>query len=125
LAGMLVGHYGAERVGTCDNPADAARHADGLVNTTPMGMDKYPGLPIAAEAIEARHWAAEIVYFPLETAFLAAARRKGCRTLDGSGMAVNQAVRAFEIFTGKVVDPARMRASFNAQVMERAEVAAA
>jgi len=49
---------------------------------------------------------------PLETELLAAARKLGCRTLDGGGMAVRQAVEAFELFTGIKPDAARMQAHF-------------
>jgi shikimate dehydrogenase len=101
-----------------------AADVDGILNATPMGMDKFPGLPIAASAIDPRHWVAEIVYFPLETEFLAEARRKGCRTLDGSGMAVGQAADAFEIFTGKTADRRRMQASFTAYAAEGTKAAA-
>jgi shikimate dehydrogenase len=73
-----------------------------------------PGLPLPADAIEARHWVADIVYFPLETALLCEARRKGCLTLDGSGMAINQAAEAFDIFTGLNADRTRMLESFDA-----------
>ena len=45
-------------------------------------------------------WVADVVYFPIETALLRAARQLGCRTMSGEGMAVFQAVRAFEHFTG-------------------------
>ncbi|HBZ43299.1 MAG TPA: shikimate dehydrogenase [Maritimibacter sp.] len=92
--------------------ATAAADADGIVNATPMGMAKLPGMAISADLIEARHWVADIVYFPRETELLAAARAKGCRVLDGSGMAVFQAVRAFELFSGLKPDAARMRATF-------------
>ncbi|MAM63319.1 shikimate dehydrogenase [Maritimibacter sp. UBA3975] len=92
----------------------ATRDADGIVNTTPMGMAKLPGMAIDPNLIDARHWVADIVYFPRETALLAAARAKGCRVLDGSGMAVFQAVRAFELFSGLVPDENRMRATFEA-----------
>ena len=64
--------------------------------------------------VEPRHWVADIVYFPLVTEFLATARAKGCRVMDGSGMAVFQAVRAFTLFTGQTPDPNRMRATFDA-----------
>jgi shikimate dehydrogenase len=57
---------------------------------------------------------AEIVYFPLETALLRTARAVGCRTLDGGGMAVFQAVEAFRLFTGIVPDSARMLRHFAA-----------
>lgn len=114
LRADLAARHGAARVAVAEDGAAAAREADGILNATPIGMAKFPGLPIAASAIEPRHWVADIVYFPLETALLAEARSKGCRTLDGGGMAVHQAVDAFEIFTGLTADAARMRASFSA-----------
>ncbi len=116
-AALLAQLCGAERgadVTIITDLAEAAARADGIVNATPVGMAKFPGLPLPAELIETRHWVADVVYFPLETAFLANARNKGCRTLDGSGMAVHQAAEAFEIFTGKTVDRARMKQSFSA-----------
>lgn len=88
----------------------ALMQANGVVNATPVGMAKYPGLPFAADLLSPRHWVAEIVYFPAETALLRLARQLGCRTLPGIGMAVNQAVRAFELFTGIQPDrPAMVR----------------
>jgi shikimate dehydrogenase len=96
------------------DPADAAVTAQGIVNTTPMGMAKLPGTAIDPALLEPRHWVADIVYFPRETELLAKARARGCRVLDGSGMAVFQAVRAFELFSGLAPDPDRMRATFEA-----------
>jgi shikimate dehydrogenase len=92
----------------------AAARADGIVNATPMGMAKLPGLPLDPGLLESRHWVADIVYFPLETELLSAARAKGCRVLSGEGMAVFQAVRAFALFTGREPDADRMRAAFRA-----------
>jgi shikimate dehydrogenase len=60
----------------------------------------------------AQLWVAEIVYFPLETELLRNARALGCRTLDGGNMAVFQAVKAFELFSGVVPDAQRMLAHF-------------
>jgi shikimate dehydrogenase len=77
-------------------------------------MAKHPGMPISAEHVTARHWVADIVYFPLETELLRHARRLGCRTLSGEGMAIFQAVRAFELFTGIQPDVDRMKAAFAA-----------
>lgn len=87
---------------------------DGVVNATPMGMAKLPGTAIDPELLSPDQWVADIVYFPLETALLAAARARGCRVLPGSGMAVFQAVRAFELFTGRPACPDRMKATFDA-----------
>ena len=49
---------------------------------------------------------------PIETKLLTSARRRGCRVLDGGGMAVFQAADAFRLFTGREPDAARMRAAF-------------
>jgi shikimate dehydrogenase len=92
----------------------AARLADGIVNATPVGMAKQPGMPISADLLRPECWVVDIVYFPLETALLSEARRRGCRTLDGSGMAVFQAAQAFELFSGRRPDPQRMAATFAA-----------
>ena len=94
--------------------AQAAAEADGIVNATPMGMAKLPGTAIDTSLLAARHWVSDIVYFPLETALLREARAKGCATLNGSGMAVFQAVRAFTLFSGNTPNVARMRATFEA-----------
>jgi shikimate dehydrogenase len=92
---------------------DAAfTRAAGVVNATPVGMAKYPGLPFTPGLLSPRHWVAEIVYFPAETELLRLARQLGCRALSGLGMAVNQAARAFELFTGIAPDNAAMARHF-------------
>lgn len=97
------------RARTVDNPVSAAASASGLVQCTPIGMAAHPGLPIAAEALRADLWVSEIIYFPIKTEFLRQAKARGCRVVDGSDMAVGQAVRAFELFTGVTPDADAMR----------------
>jgi len=92
--------------------ASAAEKAHGIINATPVGMIASPDMPIDQELINKRHWVADIVYFPLETALLKWARERGCQTLSGEGMAVFQAVRAFELFTGRPANSDRMRDTF-------------
>jgi len=94
-----------------DLPAALAA-ADGLVNATPMGMAKLPGLPVPADALGPHLWVTDIVYFPLETELIIQSRARGCTVIDGSAMAVGQAAAAFNLFTGHVADRARMAASF-------------
>jgi len=101
-----------DRVRALGNGAEALPAADGVVNTTPVGMAKYPGVPFPAAHLEARHWVAEIIYIPEETELLRAARALGCRTLSGTGMAIGQAVRAFELFTGRKSTMASMACHF-------------
>ncbi|NMZ36584.1 shikimate dehydrogenase [Pseudomonas proteolytica] len=108
LADNLNQHFGAGRAQAGSDLDSAMTAADGLVNTTPMGMAKLPGMPVPARLLRAALWVAEIVYFPLETELLRTARALGCRTLDGGNMAVFQAVKAFELFSGKKADAQRM-----------------
>ncbi|MNZ34965.1 Quinate/shikimate dehydrogenase [compost metagenome] len=113
LVDNLNAHFGDGRaVVGLDLPA-AVGEADGLVNTTPVGMAKLPGTPLPVELLRAELWIAEIIYFPLETELLRHARALGCRTLDGGNMAVFQAVKAFELFTGVEADAQRMLAHFH------------
>lgn len=114
LAAALSTRFGAGRAVAGSDLGAAMAEADGLVHATPTGTAAHPGLPLDPALLEARHWVAEIVYFPLETPLLAAARAKNCRVLDGGGMAVHQAADAFRLFTGRVPDLARMRATFAA-----------
>ncbi|MBU6960691.1 shikimate dehydrogenase [Pseudomonas sp. CVAP len=112
LANNLNQHFGSGRACAGSDLPSALAQADGLVNTTPMGMAKLPGMPVPGELLRAELWVAEIVYFPLETELLRNARALGCRTLDGGNMAVFQAVKAFELFSGVAPDAQRMLAHF-------------
>ena len=93
--------------------------ATGLIHATPTGMDKLPGLPLDAGLLHAGLWVSEIVYFPIDTALLQAARAAGCATIDGGHMAVGQAVGAFSLFTGREPDPARMDTHFRRLLAQR------
>ncbi|MBW8322410.1 MAG: shikimate dehydrogenase [Arenimonas sp.] len=112
LAAAMAGHFPNAVVSAGSDLRQAMAAASGLVHATPTGMDKHPGLPLPAELLTPRIWVAEIVYFPLETALLAEARRLGCSVADGGGMAVFQAVGAFALFTGQEANAERMRAHF-------------
>jgi shikimate dehydrogenase len=94
--------------------AQALEDADGLIHATPTGMRAHPGLPLPASCLRPDLWVADVVYFPIDTELLRAARRAGCRTLDGRGMAVHQAIDAFRLFAGMAARPERMRATFDA-----------
>jgi shikimate dehydrogenase len=112
LADALCARFGTARALAASDLEPAMQAADGVINTTPVGMAKYPGMPVGRELLRADQWVADIVYFPLETELLRAARALGCRTLHGGGMAVFQAVEAFRLFTGVTPDPERMLAHF-------------
>jgi shikimate dehydrogenase len=117
LADRLGNLFSAD-IAVVDDLAVPAGLADGIVNTTPMGMAKYPGLPLPARLIVPRHWVADVVYFPLETTLIAEARHLGCRVLPGGGMAVYQAVRAFELFCGIKPDAGAMAQTFRAALAD-------
>lgn len=119
LAVALNARHGSRAVATPDI-AQAMAGATGLIHATPTGMDKLPGLPIAEALLRPSLWVSEVVYFPIETGLLKAARMAGCATVDGGTMAVGQAVGAFELFTGLRADAARMERNFRRLLASRA-----
>jgi shikimate dehydrogenase len=120
-ADSLNALYGARRVAASADATQALHGASGLIHATPTGMDKLPGLPLSAALLHPGLWVAEIVYFPLDTELLKAARAKGCATVDGGTMAVGQAVGAFELFTGRAAEAQRVEAHFRRLLSGRAE----
>jgi shikimate dehydrogenase len=95
-----------------DTVAAEIARATGIINATPIGMEGHSGTPIDLSLLRAELWVADVVYFPLETELLRAAKSIGCRTAHGGDMAVFQAARAFDLFTGHKADRARMAGSF-------------
>lgn len=114
LAERLQNKFGKHRVTVGDDLPGAMAKADGLINASPVGMAKHPGLPLEANLVRPRHWIAEVIYVPLDTGLVKLGRRLGCRVLDGGGMAVLQAAMAFELFSGAKPDSERMSAHFDA-----------
>ncbi|MBC6437278.1 MAG: shikimate dehydrogenase [Rhodobacteraceae bacterium] len=113
LADHISQVRGEGRAQVTADPTLVLTRVQGIVNATPMGMASHPGSPLPTDALSTEHWVADIVYFPSETAFLKAAGGRGCQVMNGSGMAVFQAVRAFELFTGIEPDSDRMKATFD------------
>jgi shikimate dehydrogenase len=72
-----------------------------LVNTTSLGMHGQPALELDANLLPPHAIVADLVYVPLETPLLAAARARSLRTADGLGMLLHQAVRGFELWFGR------------------------
>jgi shikimate dehydrogenase len=77
-----------------------ARHADLLVNATSAGMRGMVPLGMTVDSLAAHAAVCDIVYNPLETDLLRAAKARGLRTIDGLGMLMHQAIPAFEAFYG-------------------------
>ncbi|MCI2421717.1 shikimate dehydrogenase [Saccharopolyspora sp. K220] len=114
LVESLRARFGADRAetGRLDTVTEALNWSNGVVHATPTGMFAHPGLPVPAEALRPELWVAEVVYRPLDTELVAAARASGCRVLDGGGMAVFQAADSFRLFTGVEPDAERMLRHF-------------
>jgi len=112
LAQRLAPHFPAARVAVTQEPWDAILSAQGLVNATPVGMAKMPGMPIRAHLLRPSMWVADVIYFPAETELLRTARALGCHTMNGGSMAVFQAVQAFQLFTGRRAIADRMLLHF-------------
>jgi shikimate dehydrogenase len=119
LTERLNALYPGRRASFTADAAAALTSATGLIHATPTGMDKLPGLPLPVALLRPDLWVSEVVYFPLDTALLKAARAAGCKVSDGGGMAVGQAVGAFELFTGLQASATRMQSHFAALLQHR------
>jgi shikimate dehydrogenase len=118
LAARLAPHFPDSQLSVTrtDAVAGSLGEADGLVNSTPIGMTGHPGMPVDPSLLHSGLWVADVIYRPLETELIKAARGKGCAVLDGGRMVVGQAAAAFELFTGVPADAERMLASFRQAV---------
>lgn len=119
LAAALTSRFGpdratARRLDDTDTPAEYLRDADGLVHASPTGMEGHPGIALPTDLLRPELWVADIVYRPLDTELLRAARAAGCAVLDGGRMAAFQAADTFRIITGLEPDPDRMLRHFDA-----------
>jgi shikimate dehydrogenase len=80
---------------------DLLPRIDLLANTTSLGMHGQPALNVDVGLLPSHAVVADLVYVPLETPLLAAARARGLKTADGLGMLLHQAVRGFELWFGQ------------------------
>ena len=112
LASTLGAQFPNKKIAQSANLESALSSATGIVHCTPIGMWGHPGMPLDEKLLRPAMWVSEIVYVPLETELLKAARRVGCATADGGHMNVGQAIRGFKLFTGREADAARMDAHF-------------
>lgn len=79
---------------------NVVEEATTVVNTTSLGMTGAPELRVPLDGLHPGQVVTDLVYNPLETRLLAAARAAGCTTVDGLGMLLHQAVPAFERWFG-------------------------
>ena len=83
-----------------DERHDALADVALLVNTTSQGMTGQPALELSLDRLPARALVSDVIYVPLETPLLAAARQRGNPTVNGLGMLLNQARPAFKAWFG-------------------------
>lgn len=101
LAQLVERHGAVGKAVALDRDAVAPEvsAADVLVQTTSLGMAGDPSLPVDADLLHPGLLVTDIVYTPLETPLLRAAKQRGCRVLPGWGMLLYQGVEAFERWT--------------------------
>jgi shikimate dehydrogenase len=75
--------------------------SDGLINATPLGMAGRDCLNCDLDRMPDQGWVFDMVYDPVETPLIAAARGRGLQTVDGLTMLVEQAATSFRLFFGK------------------------
>lgn len=93
--------FGTSIVPTPWNDLPLALNRAGLIaNASSLGMQGYPDLAIDLAPMRQHAVAADVVYVPLETSLLKAARARGMRISDGLGMLLHQAGRGFELWFG-------------------------
>ena len=78
--------------------------ASTVINATSLGMDGKAELPIPLQGLKKNTLVTDIVYTPLNTPLLENAAKRGCRTVDGLGMLIHQAIPGFERWFGMKPD---------------------
>lgn len=113
----LANHFGANvEVVEWSRVSEAMYGAATIVNTTSLGMEGQPELRVNFDVAPTSALVTDIVYAPLLTPFLAKARERGLRTVDGLGMLLHQAAPGFESWFGQTpeVDEELRQAVLNA-----------
>ena len=115
LVDALKERYPTVRFVDTPDAASACTGASGIVNATPVGMAAFPGSPVAESSISRADWVMDAVYTPLETEFIAAARRAGTVVMTGQELAIGQAIDAFALFFGRAAPEQVLRGAFVAE----------
>jgi len=105
LASYLEKH--SNRVSVCAIPLEKEilithmEEAEIIINTTPIGMSRDDMVILPGERLRPQQLVCDIVYRPLNTPLLQAAKAKGGKTLDGLGMLIYQGALSFKLWTGR------------------------
>lgn len=91
--------------------AEAVAGAAGLINCTPVGMVGYDGTPVPRALMAGAEWAFDAVYTPVDTRFLTDAAAEGLQVMSGYELFFYQGLHAYNIFHGRPIDEAALRAA--------------
>ena len=116
LAAQLEGRIAAGAVRSVE---DALHGVVGIVNASPVGMLPSLDTPVPDALLHDRLWVADAVYSPLWTPLLKAAKARGATVITGRELAINQAVDAFELFTGLAPSADEMGIAFDQAIAKR------
>lgn len=105
----------------CPTVQEALHGAGGVINATPVGMLPDRGNPVPAELVHDGMWVADVVYTPLWTPLLQAARARVARVMTGRELCIHQAADAFRLFVGREPVLATMASAFDAVMARRNE----
>lgn len=93
-------------------PLRVPEHSDIVINATSIGLYPAGGVPnLDFDSVDPGALVADVIVNPRDTEFLKRAQDRGCRTIDGHGMLVNQAIAGIAYWTGATVDGDVMRAT--------------
>ena len=93
-----------------NNPYEPSAECQALINATPVGSNELGGrLPVSLESLSKSAVVADVVYNPPTTQLIRAATSRGCPTIDGLTLLIEQAALAFEIWTSASADRQAMR----------------
>ena len=109
LVAVLTENGLGARAVSADSVDAIAADVDGLINATPVGMFKHPGIPIPPDAIARQRWAFDAVYTPLHTEFLQRCEKAGVPVMTGFELFLYQGLDAFRCFTGITVEQDEVR----------------
>ena len=116
LARRLGAGSGARVVGSVEAAVDGA---GAIINATPLGMAPDVRSPVPAGLIRAGQIVVDVVYSPLFTPFLVAARQRGARLMTGRELVIHQALDGFRLFTGLEGSETAMASAFDAVMAAR------
>lgn len=95
--------------------AATAKKVSGLVNCTPVGHLKSPGIPLAVELFGGQEWAFDAVYTPMDTEFLCAANQAGLDLVSGFDLFYYQGIDAYQFFSQSEIEPLAALESFKSK----------